>query len=71
MNYNYAIHAADGRVIDESHITNWSKAKAVQEASAILAKGIGAYALINAFDWQRGYRVIGRINAKKGATQCR
>lgn len=63
MEYNYEIHAADGRLIEKSNMTSWSKARAVRVAGALLARGVGAYALITSFDWRRGNRVCGRINA--------
>ena len=63
MEYNYEIHAADGRMIEKSNMTSWPKARAVRVASALLARGVGAYALITSFDWRRGNRVCGRINA--------
>ena len=65
--YNYEIHAADGRLVEKSNLTSWPKASAVREASDLLAKGVGAYALITSFDWRRGNRVCGKITAQKGA----
>lgn len=63
MDYNYEIHAKDGSLIERSFFTSLSKAKAIDKARATLAKGIGAYALITSFDWQRGQRVVGKLNA--------
>ena len=62
MDYNYEIHATDGELVERSNRTSMSKASAVREASALLAKGVGAYALITCFDWKRGERVIGKLN---------
>lgn len=62
MDYNYEIHAADGRTIEKSNYTSIPKSKAVRYASAALPRGVGAYALITCFDWQRGERVVGKIN---------
>ena len=63
MEYNYEIHAADGRLVMKSNYTSFPKKKAVGEAIGLLVKGVGAYALITSFDWRRGSRVCGRINA--------
>lgn len=62
MDYNYEIHKADGSLVEKSNYTSLPKAKAVRLATAALPRGIGAYALITCFDWQRGERTIGKIN---------
>lgn len=62
MDYNYEIHAADGRLVERTHMTNWPKASAVREARDKLAKGVGAYALILGFNWNRGERVVGKLS---------
>ena len=62
MDHNYEIHAADGERVTQSNVTGWSKATAVRKARAVLASGVGAYALITRFDWGRGNCVIGKAN---------
>lgn len=32
--YNYEIHAADGRLVTQSNLTSWPKASAVREVNA-------------------------------------
>ena len=63
MDYNYEIHAADGRLVEKTNMTSWPKSAAVGAAVNALKNGGGAYALIVSFDWRRGCRVVGRINA--------
>ena len=41
MEYNYEIHAADGRLVTKSNYTSWPKASAVREARVMLVKGVG------------------------------
>ena len=43
-------------------MTNWYKESAVREERDKLAKGVGAYALILGFDWNRGERVVGKLS---------
>ena len=62
MDYNYEIYTTNGELVERSNRTSMSKASAVREASAILAKGVGAYALITRFDWKRGECVIGKLS---------
>lgn len=66
MDYNYVIHSADGRVIEKSNFTNQSKSSAIQNARALLARGVGSYATITRFDWSSGERTIGRIDSNNG-----
>jgi hypothetical protein len=64
MEYNYGIYADDGRLVKASHYTSLAKSAAVREARGELDRGVGAYALITAFDWRRGHRAVGRIDAR-------